>query len=112
MKHCYMKDVFQNNRLKGRITALLDSRAALNVLSSKLEESLGLQKNTQGLSTSMSLPRCQQKYTKTANNKTITQPNNQPTRQLDNWTTVELDNWTTEQLDNQTTTQPDNQTTR
>ena len=41
-----MTDVFQNNRLKGRITALLDSRAALIVLSSKMAESLGLQQNT------------------------------------------------------------------
>ena len=48
-----MTDVFQNNRLKGRITALLDSRAVLNVMSSKLEKALGLQKNTQGLSTAM-----------------------------------------------------------
>ena len=45
----YMRDVFQNNRLKGRITALLDSRAALNILSSKIAESLGLQQITLGL---------------------------------------------------------------
>ena len=49
----HMTDFFQNNRPKERITALLDSRAVLNVSRSKMEESLGLQQNTQGLSTSM-----------------------------------------------------------
>ena len=62
----YRTDVFQNNRLIGRITALLDLRAALNVLSSKMEGSLGLRKNTQGLSTSMLPTSCRQKCTKTA----------------------------------------------